>query len=85
MAAGNGADLGQVVAMLGTVLGEMRQVRETLADHSRELAELRFGLTDLRSTVVNYHGSVLGHGILISELEARIARVERHLELPPAA
>jgi hypothetical protein len=37
----------------------------------------------LRQTVVQYHSSVVGHGFLISELEARVRRVERHLELPP--
>jgi hypothetical protein len=37
----------------------------------------------LRQTVVQYHSSVVGHGFLISDLEARVRRVERHLELPP--
>jgi hypothetical protein len=37
----------------------------------------------LRQTVVQYHSSVVGHGFLISELEGRVRRVERHLELPP--
>ena len=43
-----------------------------------------FSLTRaLRQTVVQYHSSVVGHGFLISDLEARVRRVERHLELPP--
>jgi hypothetical protein len=37
----------------------------------------------LRQTVVQYHSSVVGHGFLISDLEARVRRVERHLDLPP--
>jgi hypothetical protein len=37
----------------------------------------------LRQMVVQYHSSVVGHGFLISDLEARVRRVERHLELPP--
>jgi hypothetical protein len=28
---------------------------------------------------------VLGHGILISELERRLQRIEDHLHLPPVA
>ena len=36
----------------------------------------------LRRAVVEYHTSVIGHGILISELEARVRRVEQHLNLP---
>jgi len=31
---------------------------------------------------MEYHTSVIGHGILISELEARVRRVEQHLNLP---
>ena len=37
----------------------------------------------LRQMVVQYHSSVVGHGFLISDLEARVRRVERRLELPP--
>jgi hypothetical protein len=46
----------------------------------RELSEQIVGL---RRAVVEYHSSVIGHGILISELEERVRRVERHLDLPP--
>jgi hypothetical protein len=37
----------------------------------------------LRQTVVQYHSLVVGHGFLISDLEGRVRRVERHPELPP--
>ena len=37
----------------------------------------------LRRQVFEYHSSVIGHGMLISELEARVRRVEEHLDLPP--
>jgi len=37
----------------------------------------------LRRQVFEYHSSVIGHGMLISELEARMRRVEKHLDLPP--
>ena len=39
-------------------------------------------ITGLRRAVMEYHSSVIGHGILISELEDRIRRVEQHLNLP---
>jgi hypothetical protein len=39
-------------------------------------------LTSLREAVMHYHSSVLGHGSIISELEARLRRVEQHLGLP---
>jgi hypothetical protein len=37
----------------------------------------------LRRAVIEYHSAVLGHGVLISELEARVRRMEQHLNLPP--
>jgi hypothetical protein len=37
----------------------------------------------IRRAVFEYHSSVIGHGVLISELEARLRRVENHLDLPP--
>ena len=37
----------------------------------------------LRRQVFEYHSSVIGHGMLISELEARVRRMEKHLDLPP--
>jgi hypothetical protein len=35
--------------------------------------------------VTNYHATVLGHGILISELDERVRRIERHLNLELAS
>lgn len=40
-------------------------------------------IVGLRRAVLEYHSSVVGHGMLISELEARVRRVEQHLDLPP--
>ncbi len=44
--------------------------------------EMTEQVAGLRRAVVEYHTSVIGHGILISELEARVRRVEQHLNLP---
>jgi hypothetical protein len=38
-------------------------------------------IAGLRRTVVEYHSAVLGHGMLIGELEACMHRVEQHLNL----
>jgi hypothetical protein len=48
------------------------------------LDDVAVGLSDLRSAVTNYHGAVLGHGIMLSELDERVRRIERHLKLEPA-
>ena len=97
---GNGTDLGSIVAMLQGVLqaqevmrGDMAAMRTELrgeiaalrSEHGRKLDDLASQIVTLRQTVTEYHASVLGHGILISELDARLRRLEQHLDLPPAA
>ena len=59
---------------------------DLLAMDARQAAEhkqTREQIVGLRRAVVEYHTSVIGHGVLISELEARLRRVEQHLDLPP--
>ena|ERR1700722_8341053 len=56
-----------------------------LHGHDRKLADIEHGQTSLRQAVTEYHASVIGHGILISELDRRVRRIEEHLHLPPAA
>ena len=89
---GNGVDLASIYQLLA-------QVAQTVTRHDRSLDELDRKMGDLngkvddvdykvdglRQAVTQYHASVLGHGILISELDARLRRVEQHLNLPPAA
>ena len=53
------------------------------AGQAAEHKQTREQIVGLRRAVVEYHTSVIGHGILISELEARLRRVEQHLDLPP--
>ena len=43
----------------------------------------RTDMADLRQTVTAYHSSVVGQGLLVSELEERVRRIETHLDLPP--
>jgi hypothetical protein len=74
---GNGADIAAVYQLLVQMSGR-------LDNHERKLDDLVVGLADLRATVTNYHSAVLGHGILISELDERVRRIERHLKLEPA-
>lgn len=55
-------------------------VASDLITTRKELSEQIVGL---RRSVVEYHTSVIGHGILISELEARVRRIEQRLDLQP--
>jgi ABC-type transporter Mla subunit MlaD len=63
---------------------EVAGLREVVAAHDRKLDDLAAGLASLRDAVTHYHSSVLGHGLLISELDERVRRIERHLRIEPA-
>ena len=55
---------------------------DVAADILSTRKELSEQIVGLRRAVVEYHTSVMGHGVLISEREARMRRVEQHLNLP---
>jgi len=72
---------------LGSLRSDLKSdIRSLRADVASDLLTMRKELTDqiigLRRAVVDYHTSVVGHGVLISDLEARVRRVEQHLNLP---
>lgn len=89
------ADIANIQSVMATrddisdLRSEMRSLR---ADVASDLATLdakiertRKDLSDqivgLRRAVVEYHTTVVGHGVLISEMEGRLRRVEQHLKL----
>jgi hypothetical protein len=83
------SEIGGVRAEMGGMRAEMATKPDLVtlrADLASDILTLRKELGDqvvgLRRAVVEYHSSVIGHGILISELEARVRRVEQHLDLP---
>jgi hypothetical protein len=41
-------------------------------------------IVGLRRAVVEYHSSTIGHGVLLTELEDRVRRLERRFETPDA-
>jgi hypothetical protein len=55
-----------------------------LGEHGRKLVDLDAGQKELRAALAHYH-STSGHGVLISELDERVRRIERRLKLEPAA
>jgi hypothetical protein len=73
------ADVHSVMATKSDLNSLRADVASDIATIRREIGEQIAGL---RRAVVEYHSSVVGHGILISELEARMRRVEQHLNLP---
>jgi hypothetical protein len=72
-----------VHALRADVAADMHTLRaDVAADMLTTRKELSEQIVGLRRAVIDYHTSVIGHGVIISELEARVRRVEQHLNLP---
>jgi hypothetical protein len=77
------ADLGSVRSEVADIKLDMHSLRADVAsDLLTTRKELSEQIVGLRRAVIEYHTSVIGHGVIISELEARVRRVEQHLNLP---
>jgi chromosome segregation ATPase len=88
-------ELADLKAELKGGIGDVRaEVHSLRADVAADLLAMqakaeadqkatRDQIVGLRRALVEYHSAVIGHGVLISELEARMRRVEQHLNLPP--
>lgn len=78
-------DISAVFQLLGSVAADVREMKASMATKA-ELAEVKKELKDdvrsLREALTEYHSAVLGHGILITELDERLRKVERHLGIP---
>lgn len=81
-------DIADIRATMATKndLAELRsELKSDIADVASDLLVVRKELGEqivgLRRAVVEYHTSVIGHGVIISDLEGRLRRVEQHLNL----
>ena len=67
------------IADLRSEIGSLR------ADVASDLITLEKRLGDriatLNRAVIEYHSSAVGHGVLYSEIEDRVRRIEKHLNL----
>ncbi len=78
------ADVENVRSEVSDIRSGLAEVRSNVnslrADVASDLLTMRKELSEqivgLRRAVVDYHSSVIGHGMLISDLDARLRRVE---------
>ena len=81
------AESRSVMATKNDVAEVRSEVKSLRADVASDLMTLEKRLSDrinyLNRAVMEYHSSAVGHGMLISEIEERLLRVEQHLKLPP--
>ena len=74
---------------LAEIAAESRSLRADVASDLMSLdakidatrKDLSEQIVGLRRAVIEYHTSAIGHGVLISQCEARLRRVEQHLNL----
>ena len=74
------ADLASLRADVASDLHTLRT--DVAADILTTRKQLGEQIVGLRRAVIDYHTSVIGHGVIISDLKARVRRVEQHLNLP---
>jgi hypothetical protein len=72
------ATKGDIADLRSEMKSGFTAVASDLLTTEKRLSEQIVGL---RRAVVEYHSSAIGHGVLISELEERLRRVEKHLHL----
>jgi hypothetical protein len=80
------ATKGDIAGLKSEIADVRSEVHSLRADVASDLATTRKELGDhivgLRRAVIEYHSAVIGHGIIISELEARVRRLEQRLDMP---
>lgn len=84
MAERNGVDIAAVFELVATLAADVRETRREVLDIRRDMIELRRDVTDLKREVASirdelrlFTATVQGHGILLTEHDERIGRLER--------
>jgi hypothetical protein len=68
---------------LHSLRADRRSLRADVASDMLTMQkETREQIVGPRRAVIEYHSAVVGHGVIISELEERVRRLEQHLNLP---
>ena len=78
-------DMRRLDSKIDNLGGEVHSLR---ADVASDLLNLEKRVNDqfvaLRRSVMEYHSTAVGHGLLYSELEERVRRIEQRLEMTPS-
>jgi hypothetical protein len=65
----------EMMPLRADIAADLVQMSGRIASFRKETGEQIAGL---RRAVVDYHSAVLGHGVLIGDLETRVRRLEKH-------
>jgi hypothetical protein len=77
------ADINSLRADVASDLAIMRN--ETSGEIAVLRKETREQIVGVRRALTEYHSAVVGHGMLISDLEERVQRIEQRLDISPSA
>ena len=66
-----------------TITEKLNELVGVVNQHGRKMDDFSAGLRELRRSVDQYHGAVIGHGIDLTRLGERVKRIEDHLQLGP--
>jgi hypothetical protein len=77
---------GKVDGLAGEIADVRSEIKSLRADVASDMMTLEKRLGDqiagLRRSVMEYHSSAIGHGVLLTELEERVRRLEQRADLP---
>ena len=94
---GNGVDLGAIYQAIIALSENMNRLEQRMErrfddglsrlrkDLGGEIADLHHDVSGLRQEVRDYHGAVVGHGIMLTEHDERITKLEQTSRPPEAA
>ena len=76
------SEIASVRSGMADLRSEVHSLRADVASDIMSL-EKRLGdqISTLRRAVMEYHSSTIGHGVLYSEIDDRVRRIERHLKI----
>ena len=78
-------DMRSEIATKNDVANLRSEMNSRFADVASDMMDLEKRLGDriatLNRAVMEYHSSTIGHGVLYSEIDERVRRIERHLKL----
>ena len=77
---------GDIAELRSDMHSQLRSLRADVASDILDLEKrINVQIGGLRRAVMEYHSSAIGHGVLISEFEERLRRVEERLDMNPDA
>jgi hypothetical protein len=81
------SDIRKVMATKSDIADVRSEIHSLRADAASDMVTLEKRLSDqisgLRRSVMEYHSSQIGHGVLLTEFEERLRRLEEHVGLTP--